>query len=400
LAEYISDIKATTGLGEVTVAGAIELLKEPRGAIFNSRQGKTPDSGAQWLRFTSEVVKLLTEHKAAIISSLGMTTWEVVTYLTGALEGNLIILLPDIEPEAQPKMARSVIEDFALDKAKVLFIFPDRETQPEKNYLKLPKKDFWIASMADRIYPVSVRPGGNHTRILELFNIIPGRVSQKFRIDYEKPTGSGFHPEQLPPLVKREEKDWEYLTHWTRTSIEPWLKESKAEFYRSMFDRTTGYSHDGYNTLCRILQDKTIFASDKLIRGGYKTVSLTEAPVWDILQQIHWRSPLQRWTFEPYGIAIRKEKMAEAGVKKVLYGLDYQYRFCLEEDKPYFQAYDLEGYDWRKEREWRYVGDLNLDQFEPEDTFVIVKTFDEAEQLGEWSPFPVKYWEMFNENAG
>lgn len=387
-------------MGEVSVIGNVELLKEPRAAVFNSRQGKTPDSASPWLKSTSEVVKLLREHNAAIISSLGMTTWEVVTYLTGALEGSLILVLPDIEPEAQPGMARSVTEDFSLEKSKVLFVFPDKETLPEKNYLRLPKKDFWIASMADRIYPVSVRPGGNHTRILELFNIIPGRVSQKFKIDYEKPSGSGFHPEQLPPLLKKADPDWPYLTHWTRTSIEPWLNESKAEFYRSILDRTAGYSHDGFNTLCRILQDKKILASDKLIRGGYKTVALTEVPVWGILEQIHWRSALQRWTFEPYGIAIRKEKLAEAGVRKVLYGLDYQYRFCLEADRPYFQAYDNEGYDWRKEREWRNVGDVDLSVFEPEDAVVMVKTLDEAEELGEWSPFPVKYWEMWNEEVG
>ena len=379
----------------MTVVGNVDLLKEPRAAIFNSRQGKTPDSAAIWLNNTIELSKLLVDHKAAVISSLGMTTWELVTWQVAALGGSLILVIPDVEEEAIPGMARSVVEDFELEGVKVLFIFPDREVLPDKHYRRLPKKDFWIASMSDRIYPVSVRPGGNQSKIVELFSIVPGRVSDKFVTDYEKPRGSGFHPEELAKLRPGEAGEWDYLTHWTRTAIEPWPGESKAEFYRSFTERSSGYSHDGFNTLNKILRDMTIFGSDKLIRGGNKAVSLTRLPVWQIAGQIQWRGALHRWTFEPYGIAVKKSKLESLGARKVLYGHGYQYRFCSEADRSFFQSYDTDGYDWRSEREWRITGDLDLRKLGPEDAVIIVRTLAEAEELGEGSPFPVKYWDEF-----
>lgn len=391
LNEFIPDIKATTGLSEVSVIGNLDLLKEPRAAIMNSRQGKTPDSSAQWIKSTTELVKLLLEHKAVVISSVGMTTWELVTYQVGAAEGSLILVIPDIEPEMQDGLARRIVEEFELQNARILFIFPDIDTMPDKNYRRLPKKDFWIASISDRLYPVSVRNGGNQSKVVELFSIIAGRVSLKFQIDYDKSKGSGFSPDTLPKPTPLE--NWESLTHWTRTCIEPWPGETKAEYYRSILDRNAGYSHDGFNTLCRILRDMKLRASDKLIRGGYKTVSWTEVPPWELQDKIHWRHSLQRWTFEPYGIAIKKDTLIKTGLRKVLYGLDYQYRFLQEPDQPYFQAFDPEGYDWRPEKEWRHLGDVDLKQFAPEEVKIIVRTFDEAEQLGEWSPFPVVWWE-------
>ncbi len=362
---------------------------------MNSRQGKTPDASAQWLKNTAELVKILVEHKAVVISSLGMTTWEVVTWLVGSEEGSLILIVPDIDPEYVPGFVRGVIEDFQLVNSKLLFIFPDKEAKQSKNYRKLPKKDFWIASLADRIYPISVRNGGNQSRIIELFSVVPGRVSDKFVVEYQKPSSQIFHPDQLPKLKDKGDAEWEFLTHWTRTAINPWPGETKAEYYRSFFQQSEGYSHSGFNTLCRILRDMTIMGSDKLIRGVIKTVSLTEIPPWQINRLIRWRSPLQRWTFEPYGIAIKKGRLNEEGCRRVIYGWDYQYRFLQEDDRPYFQAIERDGYDWRQEREWRCVGDLDLKKFEPRDVKVIVHTFEEAEQLGEWSPFPVVCWEDF-----
>ena len=361
---------------------------------MNSRQGKTPDSSSPWLHNTVELTKLLVDHKAVVISSLGMTTWELATWQTGELEGSLILVLPDITEEAAPGMAKSVVQDFELEGSKVLFIFPDKDTKPDRSYRRLPKKDFWIASMSDRVYPVSVRPGGNQAKIVNLFSVVPGRVSTKFQLDYEKPFGSSFHPDNLPKLLERED-EWDYLTHWTRTAIEPWPGESKADFYRSLFNQSSGYSHDGYSTLSRILRDMTIFGSDKLIRGSHKMASLTELPPWQIASQIKWRSALQRWTFEPYGVAIKRSKLEKAGGRKVIYGLKYQYRFLQEADQPYFQVYEYDDYDWRQEREWRMFGNLDLRKFEPEEVKIIVRTFDEAEQLGEWSPFPVTWWDDF-----
>ena len=378
----------------MTAIGNLNLFKEPRAAIINSRQGKTPDSSAQWLRNTLDLVEELLKNNAAIISSIGMTTWELITWKVSNAGGSLILVIPDIDPAIIPKVAENIISDFEIDTDRVLMIFPGLEAKPEDKYKKFPKRDFWIASLADRIYPVSVRPNGNQSRLIELFSIIPRKVSDKFKIEYEKPAGASFHPSQLPPLIQDEGREWDYLTHWTRTAIEPWPGETKAEYYDSIAAAASGYSHDGCHTLSRILRDMRILASDKLIRGGFDVVSLTERPPWELSKVIKWRSSLLRWTFEPYGIAIKREKLESLGARKVIYGQKYQYRFLQSGDRAFFQSVESEG-DWREEKEWRLLGNLDLRKFLPEDIQIIVHTFDQAEELSEWSPFPVMYWEEF-----
>lgn len=395
LDEVIPGIGNTTGIHEVIVVGNLELLSEPKAAIFNSRQGKTPDSAAAWLRTTIDLSEELVKNGAALISSLGMVTWELVSWNVSECGGGLILMIPDIDPNIIQGMAGNILEEFKLDSSRVLMIFPDPETEIEKKYRRFPKRDFWIAALADRIYPVSVRSSGNQSRIVELFSIIPGKVVNKFQIDYEKPAGTSFHPAKLPSLRQEEDMEWDYLTHWTRTSITPWPGESKADYYRALAEAGYGYPHDGFHTLGKILRDMRITGSDKLIRGGFEMVSLTECPPWGMSDLIKWRPSLLRWTFEPYGIAMKREKLEEMGARKVIYGFDYQYRFLQGEDRAFFQATDPEGKNWREEKEWRFPEDIDLKKFAPEDVKIIVQTFEEEEELNEWSPFPVTHWEEF-----
>ena len=394
LNDYIPGITATTGLNEVSVIGKVDLLKDPKAAIFNSRQGKTPDSSAEWLRTTLHLAEKLAANNAVLISSLGMVTWEAAAWKASDAGGRLILLIPDIDPGIAEGFAAKIIEDFDFDESRLLMIFPDPDIQSEKKYRKLPKRDFWIASIADRIYPVSVRKGGNQSRIVELFSIIHDKVNTKFQIEHTKAGGALFNPGNLPKLIAEDGQEWTFLTHFTRTSITPWQDEKKSEFYRSIDEGGAGYSHSGLNTLCKILRDMNILATDKLIRGSYEVISFTECAPWEMKKLIKYRPGLQRWTFEPYGLAINKEKLESHGIRKVIYGFDYQYRFLQGIDKAYFQSVDSEDDDWRAEKEWRCIGNLDLKQFQPEDVTIIVQTFEEAEKLNEWSPFPVKYWEQ------
>lgn len=393
LNDYLPGIIATTGLNEITACGNVDILKQPKAAIFNSRQGKTPDSASEWVRTTLNLTEEIVKTGTTIISSIGMVTWELVSWKTAVDDGNLILLITEIDGDIIPGMTDKIVEDFQFDKNKVLFLFPDPETKPDRKYRKFPHKDFWIAAIANRIYPISVRPQGNHSRLIELFSIIPGKVEPKFQIEYAKPSAASFHPSQLPDLKVREEFEWEYLTHYTRSSISPYPDESKADFYKSIVEGESGYSHSGYNTLCRILRNMKILGTDKLIRGGFEVISLTECAPSEMKGLMKYRPALQRWTFEPYGIAVRKDVLTDA--RKVIYGFDYQYRFLQGDDRAYFQAVNDDEKSWRAEKEWRIIGNLDLKQFQPEDVIVIVPSFEEAEDLSEWSPFPVKYWDEF-----
>lgn len=361
--------------------------------MLNSRQGKTPVSDAPWLRMTIDLCGKLVESDAAVISSIGMGTWELVTWKVGSLGGNLILVVPDISPEMVGGMSENIIRDFGLSQEKVLMLYPAPEAKPEQKYQKFPKRDFWIAALADRMYPVSIRSNGNLSRIVELYSIVPDRVVEKFRIEYEKTRPALFHPSQLPELSIAKGTDWEYLTHYTRTSLNPWPGETKAEYYSSLAEVESGYSHDAYNTLKRILLGGKLAASSELIRGGFDVVSLTECSPWEIAGLIKWRKRMLRWTFEPYGIALSKAKLLELGVRIVYYGFDYQYRFLSGGDRAFFQMNDPRGNDWRAEREWRFLGDLDLAHFGPDEAKALVLKPEEAEELNEFSPFPVICWQ-------
>jgi hypothetical protein len=391
---YIPSIAGITGLSEVTAVGNADILSEPRATILNSRQGKIPTADALWVRTTLNLNEELVKNGAVILSSVGMTTWELVTWKTGALGGKVILVLPEVETRLIPGMVERLLSDFKLEPSRTLMLFPPMEAQTDERYRKFPKRDFWISAMADRIYPVSVRNSGNLNRIVELFAIIPDKVSVQFRIDYTKPQAI-FQLDKLPVLEVDEGQEWQYLTHWTRTALEPWPGETKADFYHALSFATAGFPRDGFHTLCKLLKDQKILSSDKLIKGRFETVSFTEKAPWELHQLIKWRPSLVRWTFEPYGIAITMDALEKAGARQVIYGYDYQYRFLQGDDRAFYQAFDPEGSDWRQEAEWRFLGDLDLSRFQPEEVIVIVQTFEEAEILGEWSPFPVKWWDSF-----
>ncbi len=192
---------------------------------------------------------------------------------------------------------------------------------------------------------------------------------------------------------------WDALIHWTRKTANPWPGETKADFYAAFDTKENGYPRSGFHTLKRILKQRRLMASKKLIRGNKSVVSLTECLPWELAKLVKWRPGLFRWTFEPYGIALNRSKLESLGARSVIYGEDYQFRFLQEQDIPFFQSCGHDENNWREEKEWRHLGDLDLTLFQPEDAIVFVYTKEEAEELCRESPFQVMCWEDFKKIA-
>jgi hypothetical protein len=142
-----------------------------------------------------------------------------------------------------------------------------------------------------------------------------------------------------------------------------------------------GEAAEGLETLEHILREGIIRASSRLVRGGYPVVPFTERPPQDLPRLIQWRSGLRRWTFEPYGIALSKAKLVELGARPVIYGEAAHFHELAEADRPFFQVEKSAGFDWRGEREWRVLGDLNLDQFGAGEAIVITRTSAELTHI-------------------
>ena len=375
--------------GAVSVIGNLSLLDKRTAAVLNSRHGKHPDAGAEWIRKTLHLVQELVESNAVILSSVGMFTWELVTWKAAACGGKFIIVIPDVSQNDAAEIASEITRNFHLDADNTLFVFPKDLPNSFESFTDFPKRDAWIVALAETLYPVAIRPGGNLETAIE----VSSKVNEENRIPYVKETKRS--PFSNLEIVNPQNNvlPWNSLTHWTRKTANPWPGETKADFYAAFDREENGYPRSGFRTLKRILKQRRLMASNKLIRGDKAVVSLTECLPWKLAKLVKWRPGLFRWTFEPYGIALNRSKLKSLGARRVIYGEDYQFRFLQEQDAPFFQSCGHDKNNWREEKEWRHLGDLDLNLFQPEDAIVFVYTKEEAEELQSESPFQVMCWE-------
>jgi len=378
--------------GQALAIGNLDLLCRPRVAILNSRQGKFPASDASWIQRTLELVAELVRSDKVIVSSIGMFTWELVTWKTGACGGKLILVLADAKPKDVPVVAGSIVRDFGLDMRNTLFLFPDNSAEIQGLSSDLPRLDCFIATLADTLYPVAIRPRGNLAAILDTFRATPTKVDERFTVSYTKTSRRSSRSKIEMELSVSENLPWDFLTHWTRAATGPWPDETRAEFYASFEQGMIGYPRGAFHTLRRILRERRIRASKQLVRGDEAVVSLTACPPWELAKLVKWRPSLFRWTFEPYGIALKRMKLESLGARSVVYGNDDDYHSLKEQDKPFFQSCGHGKNDWRIEKEWRHLGDLDLSHFGPHDATVFVLTEEEAAILQKDSLFPVVHW--------
>jgi hypothetical protein len=296
-------------------------------------------------------------------------------------------------------MADGIIRDFGLDIRNALFLGLEDFSQIQAFPSDWPPLDNFVVAFADAVYPVAIRPRGNLEAILNTLRVSSGKVNEQFAIPYGKVSRKVRFKIGME-LLANGNPQWDVLTHWTRAATGPWPGETKADFYMSFNEGGAGYPRNALHTLRRILQERRIRASKQLVRGGEAVVSLTACPPWELAKLVKWRPGLFRWTFEPYGIALNRERLASLGARPVVYGEDYQFRFLQEVDRPFFQSCGHDKNNWRIEKEWRYLGDLDLSRFAPDEVVVIAFAEDEAAILQEESPFPVVHWADIPKKCG
>jgi hypothetical protein len=187
-------------------------------------------------------------------------------------------------------------------------------------------------------------------------------------------------PPRLPPPFPpaRRAGDWPYVVHFTRACPAELPGETRWAYVRSLVaSRDPGF-HRGSRVLRRILAGDCIQASSRLIRGGHAVVSFTAADPADVAALARWARHLGRWTFEPYGIGVRRELAPRLGLHPVVYGPPGLYRALPEAERYLFQVADTAGVDWTAEREWRARGDVDLHRWPAADGIVVVPSEEEA----------------------
>jgi len=102
-----------------------------------------------------------------------------------------------------------------------------------------------------------------------------------------------------------------------------------------------------------------------------------------------YRKSLARWDFKPYAIGIRRGIASQLGAKPVRYGAEEDYLKIPDDEKYLFQLSSGKKSDWRREKEWRIPGDVNLNSIDPTEVLILVHNSAEKARIEKTSRFPV-----------
>ncbi len=400
--------------------GDRSILEQPSAAVLISRQGRKITPKDRWLVRTKQLVRFAIDNHYALVSSYGSIPYGVVSRL--ALGAPVILVCRDVLPFMG---ASQTCERFLsthrdlFDDERTLFVSSFSPGPLPLLAFRQGERDRLVAALSSLLLVADVRPGGNMAAILDGAATTRTPVIEFSSLGFDvsshaKPTvpsGSGATPDQkfspeeglldssptecemvsgipiparaaprhdrgpVSPLVPS------FLIHYTRSCPGPWAGQTLGDYCRSLIDGSPDACHTALDTLKRILKERLIRGSNKLTRGPSPMVSFTERHSQELEQLIRWRRALVRWSFEPYGIAIRTERLVGIGAKQVRYGDEEVFRRLPDHHKYLFQLIKPEGKDWSVEKEWRLLGDLNLVDVPGEDVVVIVSDRKEAAMI-------------------
>ena len=121
---------------------------------------------------------------------------------------------------------------------------------------------------------------------------------------------------------------------------------------------------EALETLWRIIQERRLRGSNRLIKGGYRCVCFTETPV-ELVTGTLMEAERTGHRYKPFGIAVTKPWLFELGGRPVIYGPAEQFDELPEPMRWRHMRYEPSGtevVDFTWEREWRLLADsLALD---------------------------------------
>ena len=355
--------------------------------VLNSRQSRRPCARDPWVQATSRAVRSLQLDQPVFLTSIGQNTWEIVLHLVNRVGGRQIVVLPRQLDEYGFSSQEAVIAAFHLntDRTSILTLDCANPTLWQN------ARDDFVVSHAGVLVPVSLRADGNMARLLAA-NF--AKVDASYRIGYPKTPDTIRYDWNAAKLNPAGFDEWDFLTHWTRSAQGPFPGQDQFDHYDAVLN-SSDYPSSAFHSLRRILGEGRIRSSDRFIRGAFPVVSLTALPPNEALRLMRWRRRYGYYSFEPYGIAIRKSFAAESGFREVRYGVDEDYEAMNAKDRPFFQKVGSEVADWRPEAEWRHLGDIDLSLVPIEHLRVITYQPVEAELLR--AAYPYEVFSILNE---
>ncbi|SYZ74832.1 hypothetical protein TRIP_C90460 [Candidatus Zixiibacteriota bacterium] len=357
--------------------------------ILNSRQTLRPFGNDAWITNTEKAVLESKERGAIILTSIGMSSWEMTLYLASRHKVRLMIYIPLAPDENADRVTKGIIEGFHLDDGLIgwRFLECDKKRSKKSNFQEL--RDRTMMREADLIFPVSIRSGGNLDEQLRMARANGAAVEDNFRVEYQRDhriCKISVDKNKIDPEIDMLLDD--YLIHWTKSSNGPWPGETSFQFYQAIAGCEDHYARSALDTLIRIVLERKLRASSRHYRTEYPAVPFSSLKPSAAAALMRWRARYQEMTFEPYGIAIRADFAEKLSIKRVFYGHRDMYQYLDTEDRPYFQNMGIRG-DWTPEKEYRHIGDLDLSKLRSDDSILIVNHAEERDRFRDISDLPV-----------
>ncbi|MBU1024339.1 hypothetical protein KKB99_08675, partial [bacterium] len=302
---------------DIRILGNARLLDSHPAVILNSRHGKYPKGDDPWVKNTISAVKSAISMGRSVIASVGMNTWELALWAAGEYGGSVIIILPKTKQTEIVNNMEYFMQDFnlKLDRCALIFIDSSPGTRGKKGWWE--NRDNLAFDLAYEIMPVSIRDDGRWNTILNSPLIKAKKVYCGFQIKYQNAT------EKMKMVIEIPSSgisyNWDYITHWTRRFSGPWPGEKSADFYRAIAFGGINYPRSADATLERILSENLLRGSSSWMKNNKTAVSFTQLPPLKATELMKYRKRYVRYTFEPFGIAIKKDAARETGIKPVEY---------------------------------------------------------------------------------
>ncbi len=223
-------------------------------AIILSRQCLRPSLSEPWVRKLSEAVGFVKREKLTLSSSVGSRNWEIITACAVLNDVPLRLLLPVSGNSSFELLKSKIFRQFCLSASRVKFDRINSKSSSDPTHAQLASiRDESIIDQADILMPVSVRPGGNMSKLLSKSEADGKTIVREFETAYEKKKSKlAYQIDSSALSNKIKELEKSYLIHWTRATNSGWPDEKKLEFYKMIFG-SVRYRRTAFDTLRKIL---------------------------------------------------------------------------------------------------------------------------------------------------
>ncbi|MFN5769464.1 MAG: hypothetical protein ACK5ZC_17495 [Pirellulaceae bacterium] len=377
-------LRTRFGVVAVEHLGEID-WNQPTAAIFSSYRSRTDPFAYGWMIRLRQAIESIGRRRATLLVPTSSPVLQYQCEL--AQRCGVAVCLVEVHCR-RPR--RAIQPSSESSERKLLVTIGDR--------FDFPSIDSLMAILVDSMEVIHCMPKGQTERALQLrTKTLPELRDTIHRWDRQAAPASqfatGLHRSirtsgsfearhatapifPLPEKPHRAPGASDWLVHCTRANPGQWPQQNLGEHIDEILCQDRWEIPSPLETLIRILQDRRLLATGYLKRSGSRSISFSAKPLRDLLDSRCYQRHLQRWDWEPYGIALTKRHLLQLGARPVRYGIDADAEVQAR---------------WQMEEEWRLDRDLSLTDLPWGSGFVFVPDLNTATQIATTSPLPVGY---------